>query len=68
MLQKSVASFFSLQTRTWIFKEKNLFENGLKQRYFPDECFLIRQWVCEHAALVNLLGTLLKLKAVWSDS
>lgn len=68
MLQKSVASFFSLQTVTLIFKKEILCESGLKQRYFPDECFLIRERFCEHAALVNLLGIFLKLKAVWSDS
>lgn len=62
--QEDISSHY--RQEDW-YSKQILCENGLK-KYFSDECFLIREWFCEHAALVNLFGTLLKLKAVWSDS
>lgn len=49
-------------------RKQILCESGLKQRDFPDECFLTWEWFCEHTALVNLLGTVLNLNAMRSES
>lgn len=55
-LQKLVASFFSLQIRTLTFKKQILCESGLKQRYFPDECFWLGSGFMNMQPLLIFLG------------